>query len=86
MQEHSTKIFKDIVNALGGFIQNAFNGSSSSSNIANVNNTAVVSVSQAVSSNPTSSVASSLQQGGFLYRGLWIPLSVRPLPGTAKPI
>ncbi|EDV29746.1 uncharacterized protein TRIADDRAFT_19890 [Trichoplax adhaerens] len=86
MQEHSTKIFKDIVNALGGFIQSVFNGSSNSSSISGPSGAVVVNVSQAVSNSPTSSVGNSTQQGGFLYRGLWIPLNIRPLPGIAKPV
>lgn len=69
MQEHSTKVFKQICEALNQFVTSMLtresvqsSGSSSGGNLS-----------------PTSAPASPLSeksptQSGFLYRGVWIPV------------
>uniref|UniRef100_A0A673ATD1 Protein MON2 homolog n=1 Tax=Sphaeramia orbicularis TaxID=375764 RepID=A0A673ATD1_9TELE len=72
MKQHSTKVFRDIVNALGSFIQSLFI-------VPNAGNAAAVSAPAAggVSGNLTT-------QAAFEYRGTWIPLMTVSVQGSAK--
>uniref|UniRef100_A0A8C3A846 Protein MON2 homolog n=1 Tax=Cyclopterus lumpus TaxID=8103 RepID=A0A8C3A846_CYCLU len=75
MKQHSTKVFRDIVNALGSFIQSLFI-------IPNAGNSTAVSApagsgAQGVSGNLTT-------QAAFEYRGTWIPLMTVSVQGSAK--
>uniref|UniRef100_A0A8D0A2P0 Protein MON2 homolog n=1 Tax=Sander lucioperca TaxID=283035 RepID=A0A8D0A2P0_SANLU len=69
MKQHSTKVFRDIVNALGSFIQSLFI-------VPNAGNPAVVG---------TGGVSGILtSQAAFEYRGTWIPLMTVSVQGSAK--
>uniref|UniRef100_A0A673AU92 Protein MON2 homolog n=1 Tax=Sphaeramia orbicularis TaxID=375764 RepID=A0A673AU92_9TELE len=76
MKQHSTKVFRDIVNALGSFIQSLFI-------VPNAGNAAAVSApaggpgAGGVSGNLTT-------QAAFEYRGTWIPLMTVSVQGSAK--
>uniref|UniRef100_G3UJW0 Protein MON2 homolog n=1 Tax=Loxodonta africana TaxID=9785 RepID=G3UJW0_LOXAF len=88
MKQHSTKVFRDIVNALGSFIQSLFlvpptGNPSATTNQAGNNNTG----------GPVSAPANSgmLGIGGgitllpaFEYRGTWIPILTITVQGSAK--
>uniref|UniRef100_A0A8C6DWF8 Protein MON2 homolog n=1 Tax=Moschus moschiferus TaxID=68415 RepID=A0A8C6DWF8_MOSMO len=87
MKQHSTKVFRDIVNALGSFIQSLFlvppTGNPAAANQAGNNN----------SGGPVSAPANSgmLGIGGgvtllpaFEYRGTWIPILTVTVQGSAK--
>ncbi|KAF8790147.1 Protein MON2 like protein [Argiope bruennichi] len=93
MKPHSTKIFKDIVNALGSYVQSMFV-------VSNTNNPVLSSsLSSGCGAPPTAAVQGQppallagmpvgpgiTPQAGFLYRGIW--LSITPIPaGTCKPV
>ncbi|XP_030891818.1 protein MON2 homolog isoform X5 [Leptonychotes weddellii] len=87
MKQHSTKVFRDIVNALGSFIQSLFlvppTGNPATTNQAGNSN----------SGGPVSAPANSgmLGIGGgvtllpaFEYRGTWIPILTITVQGSAK--
>ncbi|XP_044534677.1 protein MON2 homolog isoform X3 [Gracilinanus agilis] len=88
MKQHSTKVFRDIVNALGSFIQSLFlvptaGTASTATNQAGNNN------SGGPASAPTNS--GMLGMGGavtvlpaFEYRGTWIPILTITVQGSAK--
>lgn len=93
MKPHSTKIFKDIVNALGSYVQSVFIISSSNNpNLSsNLSSSYGAPPSAAVQGQPPALLAGLpvgpgiTPQAGFLYRGIW--LSITPVPsGTCKPI
>nr|XP_042710676.1 protein MON2 homolog isoform X6 [Chrysemys picta bellii] len=88
MKPHSTKVFRDIVNALGSFIQSLFLVPSTGNTSTTVNQTG---------SNTSGGTASSqtnpgmLGMGGgvtvlpaFEYRGTWIPILTVTIQGSAK--
>ncbi|TKS73713.1 Protein MON2 -like protein [Collichthys lucidus] len=88
MKQHSTKVFRDIVNALGSFIQSLFI-------VPNVGNTAAVSAPAGGSGSGaqgtaqggpgTGGVSGNLTtQAAFEYRGTWIPLMTVSVQGSAK--
>ncbi|XP_065133432.1 protein MON2 homolog isoform X3 [Paramisgurnus dabryanus] len=88
MKQHSTKVFRDIVNALGSFIQSLFilpnSGNSSSTGTP-----AGGSVSGAqTSAQGVPGVAGPggvlTTQAAFEYRGTWIPLMNVSVQGSAK--
>uniref|UniRef100_A0A8C2DLV3 Protein MON2 homolog n=1 Tax=Cyprinus carpio TaxID=7962 RepID=A0A8C2DLV3_CYPCA len=73
MKQHSTKVFRDIVNALGSFIQSLF--------------ILPMSGSQAsAQGGPGAAGAGSglITQAAFEYRGTWIPLMNVSVQGSAK--
>nr|XP_020021100.1 protein MON2 homolog [Castor canadensis] len=87
MKQHSTKVFRDIVNALGSFIQSLFlvppTGNPATTNQAGNNN----------SGGPVSAPANSGMVGigggvtllpAFEYRGTWIPILTVTVQGSAK--
>ncbi|EDO31510.1 predicted protein [Nematostella vectensis] len=92
MQEHSTKIFHGIINALSSFIQSVFtsqtsHGGSSGNSSSSGSNT----IQTSSSASPPSVMALSTMGGvtpqpGFLYRGAWVPLTVMPVSGQAKSV
>uniref|UniRef100_A0A8C3RR76 Protein MON2 homolog n=1 Tax=Chelydra serpentina TaxID=8475 RepID=A0A8C3RR76_CHESE len=88
MKQHSTKVFRDIVNALGSFIQSLFLVPSTGNTSTTVNQTG---------SNTSGGTASAqtnpgmLGMGGgvtvlpaFEYRGTWIPILTVTIQGSAK--
>uniref|UniRef100_A0A3Q1J8N5 Protein MON2 homolog n=1 Tax=Anabas testudineus TaxID=64144 RepID=A0A3Q1J8N5_ANATE len=88
MKQHSTKVFRDIVNALGSFIQSLFI-------VPNAGNTAAISAPAggsgsgaqgAAQGGPgTGGVSGNLTtQAAFEYRGTWIPLMTVSVQGSAK--
>uniref|UniRef100_A0A8C4I9C7 Protein MON2 homolog n=1 Tax=Dicentrarchus labrax TaxID=13489 RepID=A0A8C4I9C7_DICLA len=86
MKQHSTKVFRDIVNALGSFIQSLFI-------VPNAGNTAAVSApaghlfsfSTSGSGSGAQGVSGNLTtQAAFEYRGTWIPLMTVSVQGSAK--
>uniref|UniRef100_A0A8D3C2Q8 Protein MON2 homolog n=1 Tax=Scophthalmus maximus TaxID=52904 RepID=A0A8D3C2Q8_SCOMX len=87
MKQHSTKVFRDIVNALGSFIQSLFI-------VPNAGNTPAVSAPAGqftVSKSPaqggtgTGGISTNLTtQAAFEYRGTWIPLMTVSIQGSAK--
>uniref|UniRef100_A0A673ATC0 Protein MON2 homolog n=1 Tax=Sphaeramia orbicularis TaxID=375764 RepID=A0A673ATC0_9TELE len=88
MKQHSTKVFRDIVNALGSFIQSLFI-------VPNAGNAAAVSapaggsgsgVQGAAQGGPgAGGVSGNLTtQAAFEYRGTWIPLMTVSVQGSAK--
>ncbi|KAG8199888.1 hypothetical protein JTE90_015878 [Oedothorax gibbosus] len=93
MKPHSTKIFKDIVNALGSYVQSVFiiSNSNNSNLTSNLSSGYGAPPSAAVQGQPPALLAGLpvgpgvTPQAGFLYRGIW--LSITPVPsGTCKPI
>ncbi|XP_024911819.1 protein MON2 homolog isoform X5 [Cynoglossus semilaevis] len=88
MKQHSTKVFRDIVNALGSFIQSLFI-------VPNSGITPAVSLPAGSSGSGaqgaaqggpgTGGVGSNLTtQAAFEYRGTWIPLMTVSVQGSAK--
>uniref|UniRef100_A0AAQ5ZDL8 Protein MON2 homolog n=1 Tax=Amphiprion ocellaris TaxID=80972 RepID=A0AAQ5ZDL8_AMPOC len=85
MKQHSTKVFRDIVNALGSFIQSLFI-------VPNVGNAAAVSAPAGLGAQGTAQggpgtggVSGTLTtQAAFEYRGTWIPLMTVSVQGSAK--
>ncbi|XP_066580371.1 protein MON2 homolog isoform X1 [Amia ocellicauda] len=88
MKQHSTKVFRDIVNALGSFIQSLFivpstgtpatvntpgGGSGSGAQTAAQGGPGAAGVSGGV-----------IPQAAFEYRGTWIPLITVSVQGSAK--
>ena len=92
MQEHSTRIFHDMVNALTSFTQGIFTNLSMHSSSQNTAHLPSANTIQTPSSAPPPSVVALSAMGGvtpqpgFSYRGAWIPLSVLPVLGQAKPV
>ncbi|XP_043944224.1 protein MON2 homolog [Protopterus annectens] len=88
MKPHSTKVFRDIVNALGSFIQSLFI-------VPNQGNTSAV-INPSATSNPGAPVAAQTGPGmmgvtggvtpqpAFEYRGTWIPILSVTVQGSAK--
>uniref|UniRef100_A0A4W5R6J9 Protein MON2 homolog n=1 Tax=Hucho hucho TaxID=62062 RepID=A0A4W5R6J9_9TELE len=76
MKQHSTKVFRDIVNALGSFIQSLFI-------VLNTGNPAATN-GAGFCSNPTLTGGSLTTQAAFEYRGTWIPLMTVSVQGSAK--
>lgn len=88
MKQHSTKVFRDIVNALGSFIQSLFIAP-------HAGTPATVSAPAGGSgSGPSGAAQAGLAAGGvggtlstqaaFEYRGTWIPLVTVSVQGSAK--
>uniref|UniRef100_A0A8D3E2J2 Protein MON2 homolog n=1 Tax=Scophthalmus maximus TaxID=52904 RepID=A0A8D3E2J2_SCOMX len=85
MKQHSTKVFRDIVNALGSFIQSLFI-------VPNAGNTPAVSApagegarGTAQGGTGTGGISTNLTtQAAFEYRGTWIPLMTVSIQGSAK--
>ncbi|KAL5014652.1 hypothetical protein ScPMuIL_008922 [Solemya velum] len=86
MKPHSTKIFRDIVNAVGAFIQSQFM------------NSPLGSTAQTATKNPDTqgtppALVGGLPVGGgitpqpaFVYRGVWIPLTLAVTQGHSRPV
>uniref|UniRef100_A0A8C1ISH2 Protein MON2 homolog n=1 Tax=Cyprinus carpio TaxID=7962 RepID=A0A8C1ISH2_CYPCA len=88
MKQHSTKVFRDIVNALGSFIQSLFI-LPSAGNTSSTSTPAGGSVSASQGSaqgGPGAAGAGGglITQAAFEYRGTWIPLMNVSVQGSAK--
>ncbi|XP_030336236.1 protein MON2 homolog isoform X12 [Strigops habroptila] len=88
MKQHSTKVFRDIVNALGSFIQSLFLVPSTGNTSATPNQTGSNASGNAGSAQTSPGV---LGIGGgatvlpaFEYRGTWIPILNVTVQGSAK--
>lgn len=92
MKPHSTKIFKDIVNALGSYVQSMFISSNSGNPVlSGLSGNLGTPPAAAVQGQPPAMLAGMpvgpgiTPQAGFLYRGIWLPIN--PVPsGTCKPV
>uniref|UniRef100_A0A4W4GTE3 Protein MON2 homolog n=1 Tax=Electrophorus electricus TaxID=8005 RepID=A0A4W4GTE3_ELEEL len=82
MKQHSTKVFRDIVNALGSFIQSLFIVPSVGS-VSSTNTPAGLSLSGGSGSGAQASAQSGVG-AAFEYRGTWIPLMTVSVQGSAK--
>ncbi|KAM9581715.1 protein MON2 homolog isoform 4-T4 [Guaruba guarouba] len=88
MKQHSTKVFRDIVNALGSFIQSLFLVPSTGNTSATPNQTGSNASGNTGSAQTSPGV---LGMGGgatvlpaFEYRGTWIPILNVTVQGSAK--
>uniref|UniRef100_A0A8C7PNT8 Protein MON2 homolog n=1 Tax=Oncorhynchus mykiss TaxID=8022 RepID=A0A8C7PNT8_ONCMY len=77
MKQHSTKVFRDIVNALGSFIQSLFI-------VLNTGNPAEWSTQEGGGPGAGGQGGSLTTQAAFEYRGTWIPLMTVSVQGSAK--
>uniref|UniRef100_A0A4W5RRL0 Protein MON2 homolog n=1 Tax=Hucho hucho TaxID=62062 RepID=A0A4W5RRL0_9TELE len=80
MKQHSTKVFRDIVNALGSFIQSLFI-------VPNTGNPAATNAPAAAAQGGPGAGGqggSLTTQAAFEYRGTWIPLMTVSVQGSAK--
>ncbi|XP_048464033.1 protein MON2 homolog isoform X3 [Rhincodon typus] len=87
MKPHSTKVFRDIVNALGSFIQSLFITPSTGSNpISNMQTGTSGGGGPATAQNGsgTSANVGLTPQPAFEYRGTWIPILNTSVQGTSK--
>lgn len=88
MKQHSTKVFRDIVNALGSFIQSLFIvpsvGNVSSTNTPTGGSASSAQASAQGGAGATGSSGSLTTQAAFEYRGTWIPLMTVSVQGSAK--
>ena len=84
MKPHSTKIFRDIVNGLGSYIQSQFMSTSTSQSSQSGNK------APDIQGTPPSLVGGMPVGGGvtpqpaFMYRGTWIPLAISVPQGQTK--
>uniref|UniRef100_A0A668SQE4 Protein MON2 homolog n=1 Tax=Oreochromis aureus TaxID=47969 RepID=A0A668SQE4_OREAU len=85
MKQHSTKVFRDIVNALGSFIQSLFIVPNAG-NVAMCSNGPEIQIYCTAQGGPgTGGVSGALTtQAAFEYRGTWIPLMTVSVQGSAK--
>ena len=86
MQEHSTKVFHDLVNSLATFIQSLYSGAGQQSSSVTPPHTPSSQSAPPTLSSPGSSAANgSAHVPGFHYHGVWLPLVKLP-SGQAKPV
>uniref|UniRef100_A0A2K6GKS2 Protein MON2 homolog n=1 Tax=Propithecus coquereli TaxID=379532 RepID=A0A2K6GKS2_PROCO len=87
MKQHSTKVFRDIVNALGSFIQSLFlvppTGNPATTNQPGNNNSGS-SVSAPANSGMVGIGGGVTLLPAFEYRGTWIPILTITVQGSAK--
>ncbi|XP_076863184.1 protein MON2 homolog isoform X1 [Brachyhypopomus gauderio] len=86
MKQHSTKVFRDIVNALGSFIQSLFIVPSvvSSTNTPTGGSGSGAQVSAQGGVGVVGAGGGLTTQAAFEYRGTWIPLMAVSVQGSAK--
>ncbi|XP_017556660.1 protein MON2 homolog isoform X3 [Pygocentrus nattereri] len=88
MKQHSTKVFRDIVNALGSFIQSLFIvpsvGNASSTNTPTGGSASSAQASAQGGTGATGGSGGLTTQAAFEYRGTWIPLMTVSVQGSAK--
>uniref|UniRef100_A0A8C9T1Y4 Protein MON2 homolog n=1 Tax=Scleropages formosus TaxID=113540 RepID=A0A8C9T1Y4_SCLFO len=83
MKPHSTKVFRDIVNALGSFIQSLF-VTPSSGLLAPGSLNPISSSSQGGPGTGCAAGGTISAQAAFEYRGTWIPLVTVSVQGSVK--
>ena len=91
MKQHSTKVFRDIVNAIGTFIQSLFVAPPTSppSNNAGANPSGAGGKNVSATANDTAAGNNGngiSGQGSFAYRGVVMPICVTFSPGTTKAV
>uniref|UniRef100_A0A8C6VTW5 Protein MON2 homolog n=1 Tax=Nothobranchius furzeri TaxID=105023 RepID=A0A8C6VTW5_NOTFU len=88
MKQHSTKVFRDIVNALGSFIQSLFivpNASIAAAITAPAGGSGSGAQAAAQGGPGAGGVSNTMTtQAAFEYRGTWIPLMTISVQGSAK--
>ncbi|XP_048864453.1 protein MON2 homolog isoform X2 [Brienomyrus brachyistius] len=88
MKPHSTKVFRDIVNALGSFIQSLFIAPSTGCPAPSAASSGVSGLGgqAAAQGGPGAGAASGAlsPQAAFEYRGTWIPLVTVSVQGSTK--
>ncbi|XP_069760293.1 protein MON2 homolog isoform X3 [Narcine bancroftii] len=87
MKPHSTKVFRDIVNALGSFIQSLFIIPSTGTNpIANTQTgtSGIGGPTAAQNGTGIGATVGYTPQPAFEYRGTWIPILHIPVQGSSK--
>uniref|UniRef100_A0A3B3QB26 Protein MON2 homolog n=1 Tax=Paramormyrops kingsleyae TaxID=1676925 RepID=A0A3B3QB26_9TELE len=84
MKPHSTKVFRDIVNALGSFIQSLFIAPSTGSPAPSGASSGQCSASIPPSMLKGSRGGALSPQAAFEYRGTWIPLVTVSVQGSTK--
>ncbi|XP_066523299.1 protein MON2 homolog isoform X2 [Hoplias malabaricus] len=88
MKQHSTKVFRDIVNALGSFIQSLFIvpsvGNISSTNVPTGGSASSAQTSAQGGAGAAVGSGGLTTQAAFEYRGTWIPLMTVSVQGSAK--
>ncbi|XP_072124342.1 protein MON2 homolog isoform X2 [Mobula birostris] len=87
MKPHSTKVFRDIVNALGSFIQSLFITPSSGNNPITNAQTGTSGISGPAATQNGTGMGASVgftPQPAFEYRGTWIPILSIPVQGSSK--
>uniref|UniRef100_A0A8C3XJG2 Protein MON2 homolog n=1 Tax=Chelydra serpentina TaxID=8475 RepID=A0A8C3XJG2_CHESE len=90
MKQHSTKVFRDIVNALGSFIQSLFLVPSTGNTSTTVNQTGKGSNTSGGTASAQTNPGMLGMGGGvtvlpaFEYRGTWIPILTVTIQGSAK--
>uniref|UniRef100_A0A671NL86 Protein MON2 homolog n=1 Tax=Sinocyclocheilus anshuiensis TaxID=1608454 RepID=A0A671NL86_9TELE len=88
MKQHSTKVFRDIVNALGSFIQSLFilPSAGNASQTVSLSGGSVSGSQASGQGGPGAAGAGAglTTQAAFEYRGTWIPLMNVSVQGSAK--
>ncbi|CAB1331533.1 unnamed protein product [Coregonus sp. 'balchen'] len=88
MKQHSTKVFRDIVNALGSFIQSLFivlnTGNPAATNASTGGSGSGAQGASQVGLGAGGQGGSLTTQAAFEYRGTWIPLMTVSVQGSAK--
>ncbi|XP_018408425.1 PREDICTED: protein MON2 homolog isoform X5 [Nanorana parkeri] len=88
MKQHSTKVFRDIVNALGSFIQSLFlipsTGNPSITSNPNASSSSVGPAANQSTSGMVAAAGSASVLPAFEYRGTWIPIMTISVQGSAK--
>ncbi|XP_041441007.1 protein MON2 homolog isoform X1 [Xenopus laevis] len=88
MKQHSTKVFRDIVNALGSFIQSLFLIPSAGPASATTNppggSSSITPASNPTTSGMAAATSNTTVLPAFEYRGTWIPILTISIQGSAK--
>ncbi|NP_001085787.1 protein MON2 homolog [Xenopus laevis] len=88
MKQHSTKVFRDIVNALGSFIQSLFLIPSAGPASATTNppggSSSITPASNPTTSGMATATSNTTVLPAFEYRGTWIPILTISIQGSAK--
>ena len=86
MQEHSTKVFHDLVNSLASFIQSLYSAAGQQTSSVTPPHTPSSQSAPPIHSTPGNTAANGgTPVPGFHYHGVWLPLVKLP-SGQAKPV
>ncbi|XP_066447576.1 protein MON2 homolog isoform X1 [Eleutherodactylus coqui] len=88
MKQHSTKVFRDIVNALGSFIQSLFlipsTGNASTTSIPIAGSSSSAPATNPATAGMAAAAGNTSVLPAFEYRGTWIPIITISVQGSAK--